>query len=329
MRLALLLAVVLLTSHASPASGPTRATPIEQAAEARRLREFERSVNGVRFRRFGAPPNESRRAIGGAEVERLLRAEPSPRKFTVAWESFARADEPARLSLLDAFEAEGSAGAWAMLAWLAVREDNALGDRARGLLASAGGAHADPDAVADIVEHGVLSEHPLYAQRAGLLAEAMDLYEAIPALIVGQIWPPEARSMEAGNADRILIRQRMPPLFENPFDPYWHMRQSSVEGESAGSGVIEVQRRSSPRGWEHHWAHLPRDFSSRRTDAQPVFHRGGTHETLVRMTTRLWGKPTDHLGWDVDMWRRWFFEELQPTLLRRGPVTPLPLWPTP
>lgn len=319
----LLIAVPLWTAAtANAAPAPTARS--QQSAEAGRLRNFERALNGVRFRYFDAPDRNGRRTIGIARLERLLRAEPDPRKFSIAWDAFARVNETDRAAIIDVFANTDTDAGWTMLGWLAVFEDGPLGDRALGLL----GSHRDRVrwivGLTETAEHAILSEHPLHAQRASLLVEAVGLVDVVPAMIVGQIWPPDARSAEEGLSDRIYLRQTRPPpvQFNDFLARNRPMRLHSLEAEYAGSGVIQVKRR------EHFGI---RDFSSPNRNLQPVFHRGGTHESLIRMTTHEWGRPTDYLGWDVAQWQRWYIEEFQPLVIerRRTDAGVLPLWPLP
>lgn len=323
------LSIMLLgavTTQTVRAESETPTARSQQAAQAGRLRNFERALNGVRFRYFDAPDRDGRRTIGIARLERLLRAEPDPRKYSIAWDAFARVHEADRAAIIDAFALTDTDAGWTMLGWLAVFEDGPLGDRALALL----GAHRDRVrwlvGLTEIAENAILSEHPLHAQRGSLIVEAVGLVDVVPAMIVGQIWPPNARSAEEGLTDRIYLRQTRPPpaQFNDFLARNRPMRLHSLEAEYAGSGVIQVQRRHVARN-------MPRDFSQPRFDGQPVFHRGGTHESLVRMTTSAWGRPTDHLGWDVAQWQRWYIEEFQPLMIQRRRTDPgaLPLWPTP
>lgn len=298
----------------------------QQAAEAGRLSNFERALNGVRFRYFDAPDRDGRRTIGIARLERLLRAEPDPRKYSIAWDAFARVNATDRAAIIDAFALSDSDAGWTMLGWLAVFEDGPLGDRAMDSLAARRDRVRWLVGITEIAEGAILSEHPLHAQRASLMVEALGLVDVVPAMIVGQIWPPDARSAEEGLTDRIYVRQTRPPppQFDDFLVRLRPMRHHSMEAEYGGSGVIEVQRRLVGRN-------MPRDFSQPRFDGQPVFHRGGTHESLIRMTTREWGRPTDYLGWDVALWQRWYIEEFQPLIVQRWrtDLGSLPMWPTP
>ena len=322
------LVIALLVGAVPPlvsgASETTTSQRSQQSAEAGRLRNFERALNGVRFRYFDAPDRNGRRAIGIARLERLLRAEPDPRKYSIAWDAFTRVHEADRAAIIDAFARSDTDAGWTMLGWLAVFEDGPLGDRAMGLLAARRDRVRWLIGLTEIAEGAILSEHPLHAQRASLMVEALGLLDVVPAMIVGQIWPPNARSAEEGVSDRIYLRQtRPPPLQFNDFLARNRpMRLHSIEAEYAGSGVIQVKRR------EHVGI---RDFSLPNRNSQPVFHRGGTHESLIRVTTREWGRPTDHLGWDVAQWQRWYIEEFQPLVIerRRTDAGVLPLWPLP
>jgi len=311
---------MLAAASASPA--PTARS--QHAAEAGRLRNFERALNGVRFRYFDAPDRGGRRTLGIARLERLLRAEPDPRKYSLAWDAFARVNEIDRAAIIDIFASTDTDAGWTMLGWLAVFEDGPLGDRALDSLAARRDRVRWLVGITEIAEGAILSEHPLHAQRASLLVEAVGLVDVVPAMIVGQIWPPDARSAEEGLSDRIYLRQTRPPpaQFNDFLARNRPMRLHSLEAEYAGSGVIQVKRR------EHFGI---RDFSSRNRNLQPVFHRGGTHESLIRMTTREWGRPTDYLGWDVAQWQRWYIEEFQPLVVerRRALTGELPIWPTP
>lgn len=320
----LTLAAVLLTAAPAVVAAPPAepSAPAQATNDARRLIDFERAMNALRARYFDANRTPTRRALGAAAVERTLRAEPDPRKFSIAWRVFARADGAARVCLQDAFAADASDGAWTMLAWLALRQNNPLGERARALL-QANAAHArNIPIIADLTIGGVLNADPAVAHRASFLADAIDLHDAVPAMIVGQIWPPNARSGAAGRADLVYVRSTKPPIWPDPFDPNYLARLESAEARMAGSGVIEVQRRTRSRA-------MPRDFSQPSPNRQAVFHRAGTHASLVRLTTRAWGRPTDHMAWDVEIWKAWYIEEFQGALGMPRQPSFIALWPTP
>ncbi len=313
---------------------PTPLAQVEAASreDARRLREFERTLNGIRFRYFDAPPLRSRRELGMARVEQALRAEPDPRKYSIAWDVFSRVEEASRASLVDAFAAADEDAGWLMLGWLAVFEDSPLGDRATALLEARAERVRGLDGLREIAESGILSVHPLFAQRAGIMAVAVQLPGVVPAMIVGQIWPPDGRSQAGGTPDLIVVRQPLAPYltFDDLLAPR-ALRTGSIEAEMAGSGIIEVDRRVFGGQFGRRGAYLPRDFSVPRYDRQKYFYRGGTHESLVALTTQLWGKPTDYLGWDVELWRRWYLEEFEPEMQRRASVVipAPPIIPTP
>lgn len=331
----LLLAVFALGAPTlAGGDAPTPLAQVEAASrqDARRLREFERGLNGIRFRYFDAPPLRSRRELGMARVERALRAEPDPRKYSIAWDVFSRVDEADRASLIDAFAAADEDAGWLMIGWLAVFEDNALGNRAGKLLGARSDRVRGLDGLREIAESGILGIHPLYAQRAGILAVETQLVGVVPAMIVGQIWPPDARSQAGGTPDLIEIRQPLaPPLtFDDLIAPR-ALRTGSIDAEMAGSGIIQVDRRVFGGQFGRYAAALPRDFSVPRYDRQKVFYRGGTHDSLVALTTRLWGRSTDFLGWDVALWQRWYVEDFQPEMQRRERVVipAPPIIPTP
>ena len=334
-RACILIACLMLAAPAfaqGDAPSPHAQASAASREDARRLREFERTLNGIRFRCFDAPPLHGRRELGMAKIERALRAEPNETKYSIAWDVFSRTDEATRASLIDAFIADDADAGWVMLGWIAVFEDGPLGDRAAALLGASAARVRDLDGLSMIAQSAILSEHPLHAQRGGAMAESVELPSVVPAMIVGQIWPPDARSQTEGTPDLIVVRQPLAPYLT--FDDLLArraLRTGSIEAEMAGSGIIEVDRRTFGGQLGRRGSYLPRDFSVPRYDRQKVFYRGGTHESLVALTTRLWGQPTDFLGWDVDLWKRWYVEEFQPSMLkeRRTTIAPPPIIPTP
>ena len=47
-------------------------------------------------------------------------------------------------------------------------------------------------------------------------------------------------------------------------------------------------------------------------DAIVVVYRTEVHFALRNLTTRDWGRPTDHLAWDMKQWWHWYNDEYVP-----------------
>lgn len=48
-------------------------------------------------------------------------------------------------------------------------------------------------------------------------------------------------------------------------------------------------------------------------DASVTIYRTEIHRSLVGLSSRAWGKPTDGLGYDYEAWKRWYFDEFLPS----------------
>jgi hypothetical protein len=50
----------------------------------------------------------------------------------------------------------------------------------------------------------------------------------------------------------------------------------------------------------------------RVVDAVAIFYRTEVHRVVVSMTTADWGQSTEHLGYDLPAWWRWYNEQYVP-----------------
>ncbi len=295
----------------------------EQAAQAKsgaELRELKRALGGVRYRHFdGAKPDGVAQA-GVAELERTLKASANPRKYAVALDVFRRSDARARSALLEVMAQDGSDGALGALAFLSCREDEAYGERATALLIERAETARKSPSVLWVVQRMLAQPHVPTASRAAGLVDAIDLIDAVPMLIVTQTFShDDGRSQSLGTAEDIQVKEDAverelwfgirlaPPVYE------------TLEGRS---GIIDYERvYTSPR--------MPRDYSKRASHQQTDFYRGEVHDALIEVTTRAWGQSTEYLGWDVELWKKWYIEEFQPAMLAKRAVEQAPPVQTP
>ena len=53
-------------------------------------------------------------------------------------------------------------------------------------------------------------------------------------------------------------------------------------------------------------------------DAVVVVYRTEVHTALVNLSTRDWGRSTDHLGWDMKQWWTWYNDQYVPHMIARA-----------
>jgi hypothetical protein len=248
--------------------------------ERRKLeREYEKQIRRIAYEHLGKIRVPETRARGIAAICEL----DDPVAFMPMIEVLAGEADDVRLAMVDHFAACGKEGQ-AALAWVAIHDkDPGLRAEARSRL-----GEPAPAPVLRVLDGALRSPRHEIASRAGLVAGAVNALETIPLLIFAQAAP--------GGSD----------------EPMGDLAWIAIEKQRAfiaalipivGDGVAAFQP-------------IPGVVSEgvilRVYDAVVVIYRTEIHRVLVGMTSRDWGQPTGHLGYDMDRWWAWYNDEYLP-----------------
>jgi len=126
---------------------------------------------------------------------------------------------------------------------------------------------------------------------AANLANTLNLVEAIPMLISAQAGGTVTRTGGSGEGALAWIMVGTQTAFVSDLTP--------VVGDSAVAfdPTISV---------------ITEGTYLRVIDAVVVTYRTEVHYSLIELSSRAWGQPTDRFGWDGDRWRKWYTEEFVP-----------------
>ena len=254
-----------------------RPTPQELEFRAR-SRDYGRQIRRIRHEYLGEVRVRTLRDRGIAELLKLEH----PAAFKPLIEELAREKDDVRLAVLDHFTAQGDEGQ-AALAWVAIhdRDDRLRHEATRRLVAPA------PPLVLRVLDHGLRSPVHETANRAGTVAGATYALETIPLLIFAQATGDPVEN--EGDLAWILVATQT--AYVAGIEP--------IVG--SGSGAFAVIPGVVQEG-----------VLLRVVDAVAIFYRTEIHRVLVTMTTDDWGRPTDHLAYDMKAWWEWYNAEYVP-----------------
>lgn len=244
----------------------------------RRQRAYQKQIRRIAHEYLGPIRVPETRARGLEALSELT----DPLAFMPMIEALAGEADDVWLALLDHFADQGDEGQ-AALAWVAIH------DRHAAIRAEAGRRLVRPAEapVLGVLDRGLRSPHDEVANRAGLVAGAVDALQAIPLLIFAQAAPgaDEPRGDLAWIAiqkQRAFIAALIPIVGENV------VAYQPIPGVVSEGVIIRV------------------------VDAVVIIYRTEIHRSLVAMTSRDWGQPTDHLGYDMERWWAWYNSEYVP-----------------
>jgi hypothetical protein len=252
----------------------TQADEFEARAQ---LREYARQVRELRAKHFRTR-NDRIRLQG---IEQIAEFTDSA-SFMPLFDELKDEKDDVRAALLNHYQSQGEWGQ-AALAWIVLHSrDEALHYEAYKRLSSPAS-----DATISVIDQGLRSDNDFVANMAGRLAGHFDLYEAIPLLIQGQ--SREGRVMTSADQAWILVGQQK--VFIRALIP--------IIGDNSGA-FLPVP------------GVLTEGVILRVTEAVAVIYRTEIHQTLVAMSTKRFGTPTDDFGYDRTRWARWYEQEYLP-----------------
>lgn len=269
---------------------PSPAEVLEQREkEARKRRSvMERELKKIRAKFIHNIKNVELRQLGILKIREYT----DPAIFPALLEIFRKEGDDVRGAVLDHLADIGSENADATLAWAAIYEkDPAFRDMARKRLVQRAAVMGEvPRKIRSVVAQGLRDRDEDVLTSAAQVAHLLKLAEAIPMLINAQVGG-EARGDDGrGALAYILIGQQQ--AFVSDLTP--------VVGDSAVAFDPELSV-------------LTTGTVIRIFDAAVVTYRIDIHNSLIGLSSELWGRSTAGLGWDQIAWREWYAKEFLPS----------------
>ncbi len=287
------------TPAASAVAPPGADAAGERAAFLRSVRDLERSLNAIRARHFGTVRVADVRNEGLRRVRATLDefAQPLPGEaISAAIGVFEREANDVRVALLTYIAEEDSGQGDAALAWTACFDrDSTIRETALGMLVQRAQVDGVSHGAKLALDRALRSGDDAHAAAGAKAIDALTLLEAIPLLISAQVSTPGQGAADAGGVRAfILVGQQ----------------QTFVSGLTpvVGNATVAFQPEMST---------LTTGSLLVVGDSLVTSYRTEVHESLVRLTSRVWDHSTAYLGWDTDGWRRWHREVFVPFLANR------------
>lgn len=253
------------------------------------LRRTLRIIRGEHFR----TGDVERRQVGLWK----LNAFGEPWMTPILFEEFAREAEDVRTGLLDQLAARGDEASDAAIAWAAVFDRDEQHREAAALRLRRRVDHEGALPMrAQLVVAGGLADRSESAIRAAAgLADTFNLVQLIPLMIQAQVASTGGSSPRTGDLAWIMVATQT--AFVSDLQPV--VADSAVAFDPQLSVITE-------------------GTLLRVGDAVVTTYRGPVHQSLVNLTTRHWGKPTDGFGYDTKRWEGWYRAEFVPHMRARG-----------
>jgi hypothetical protein len=282
---------------AVPAIVDMRGPSEEELASRARTRRYAQQIRAIRHKHFGSIKVPAIRAEGMRQIAEFT----DPAAFRPLLEEFARERDDVRFATLDHFVDQGDDGQGA-LAWVAIHdESDTMRQEAMRRMVS-----PPPEPVLRLLDQALRSPTHGVANHAGALAGTLGAIDVIPLLIFAQATRDPYPS-DVGDLAWIAIQTQT--AYVQNVQP--------VVGDNAGAfqPVIGVINEGSVL---------------RVIDAVVIVYRTVVHHVLVTLTTDDWGRPTEHLGYDMNAWWEWYNgeyvpfknEEIRLAALAREPEAP-------
>ncbi len=249
------------------------------------IREYKRQLTALK-RRYLEHPSPERRAEGLARLREFT----DPAAFETMVEVFDDADARVRNAVLDHIHTQGPAGEGA-LTYLAVHGPNGAYRE--------GAAQRLPNPATPGVMYAIdsmlIDEDAKVAGRAAALASHLNAVSLIPRLIQQQLGGGGGGGGGTNSGDRTgdlaWIAVATQQVYVQDLIP--------LTGDSSGAyqPVVGV---------------VSDGFVMRVLDAVVIEYRTEIHYHLVELTSRDWGKSTEHLAYDPEAWWTWYRQDYLP-----------------
>ena len=252
--------------------------------------EMEKQLKRIRARHFGPMRNVEIRQIGISKLQDFT----DPIIYPSLLELFRGEQDDVRGAVLDLLVDQARDEADATLAWAAIfeKDEDFRALAAERLIERAEVEGEVPYRVKAAIATGLRSKREREVAAAAELASVLNLVEAIPMLIHAQV-APEGGGGGDGDGDGALayIIVGTQQAFVSDLEP--------VVGDNAV-------------GFDPELSVVTEGTVLRVIDAHVITYRTEVHRALVDLSSRAWGQPTDHLGWDQRAWRDWYTREFLP-----------------
>ena len=246
--------------------------------------EWQDRIKQIIREHFGSGHSRARRQDGLNRIREIT----DPAAFQPMLELLHSEEDDVRLVMLEHFLANGEAGQ-AALAWAAVYS----GDVALRYEATRRIKRPACRSVLAVIDGSLRSRHDDVISNAATLANALDVFEAIPLLIYAQSVPGEGTGDTSGSSGGgnawIATGQQMAyiadlvPVVGNGVAAYRPIIGTITEGS-----VFQVD------------------------DVVVTIYRRTVHVALVSLSSRDWGQSTEALGYDRERWWAWNDRVYQP-----------------
>jgi hypothetical protein len=251
----------------------------DQIRHRAQVRDYTKQVRQIRQKHFGSLKSEKLRAEGLTQLKEFS----DPAAFMSLITELAQEKDDVRLALLDHFKAQGDEGQAALAHVVIYDKDTAIRNEALRRLKSPA---AQP--VLYMVDRALRSKDADAANAAAVIVNTLDIVRAIPLLIfaqasvTGPAEPAGDLAWIAFQTQRAYVAGLVPVVGNNAggFQP--------IIGVVSEGAILRV------------------------VDAVVIEYRTVVHGSLVNLTTRDWGKPTDPMGYNVQAWWDWYNKEYLP-----------------
>ncbi|MBX3366258.1 MAG: hypothetical protein KF912_02945 [Phycisphaeraceae bacterium] len=275
-----------------PESGASRA----KALQNKRRVEIERELSKLRATHFRSVRNVELRQVGISKLRAYTSSEAYPSLLKV----FEREGEDVQRAIVEMLIEQGSPDADATLAWAAVMLNNAsFRMHARDGLRERIRLDGVTQPILNVLDIALQSESDARASAAAEIANEFEIVGLIPRLIVAQFsGNPSGGGRESDRrGDLAFIAIGRQVAFVSDLTP---VVSDSAVGFDPTISVVNEGTVMAIR------------------DASVTIYRTEIHRSLVGLSSRAWGKPTDGLGYDYEAWKRWYFDEFLPSQESNG-----------
>ncbi|UCD75314.1 MAG: hypothetical protein JSV91_00035 [Phycisphaerales bacterium] len=272
------LAPIPATGRVPPMVETGETLPEDLLRHRARVRKYAQQIRALRRECFGSHAEKARRAEG----IRRLKEFTDPAAFRPLIRELAGENDDVRLAVLDHLASRGEEGQGGLAFAAIYQGDAAIRNEATTRMVTPPTA-----AVLVVLDEALRSPVHEVANNAGSLAGTLNVLEAIPLLIFGQVTTD--RVARQGDLAWIAVQTQTAYV----------QRLEAVTGSGAGAyqPVMGIVNEGSVL---------------RIVDAVAYFYRTEVHRVLVGMTTADWGHCTEDLGYDMYAWWKWYNEVYVP-----------------
>lgn len=269
----------------------------------RKRAQFELEVRRLRVKHFANIRHLPTRQAGIAKLQTFT----APEAFAPLINILGDEEDDVRLAMLDHLAAQPDARADAVLAWAAVfdkREPLRVACRER--LKARAAAHEVPAETRSMIAEGLRSADAPTVADAGELAAALNQLDAMPMMIRAQVNERQAPATGGGGLTAGGGGGSASLASDSALAYIFVGRQITFVADLTpvvGQNAVAFDPTIGV---------LTEGTVLRITDAVVKVYNVALHNTLSTWASAAWGRPTDHLGWDINAWLAWYHDDLLP-----------------